>query len=216
MAETRIPTMAHLFSFLVILLWITEGESFAVYPISKGNKLVDDSYPAEVDNSFELNKKELCLLKNCIRFKGLEFASCYLTCTAESLNENEIAEDESHFRRDLKSRQVDPLRSCIEAKCARALAYSDCIYSQCIMGLRLGYKNYQRKSAEPLDVSAVKFPRIRNEKRGTAEKSLQRMRKKSWNDPSDACIAFHCGSKSPGSMVYSICVNTNCGSSYER
>jgi len=104
----------------------------------------------------------------------------------------ESGEEKSMRTAAFQTRQVDPLHSCIEAKCSgyHVSNYIDCVYQHCIISLQLGEMVYERKrlstalstsrGTEPRRVNdftyTLKLPRIEDSRSGTAEG-----RQEGWN-----------------------------------
>ena len=129
-------------------------------------------------------------------------------------------------------RQLDPLQSCIEAKCASSWTgnYGDCVYKNCIVGFRLGkyLKRYDDKVEED-KVEDNDFTQYimekHNIKRVVSHRSKvgeqvdmlpetvieqRREYKRSWNDLAGTCVEFHCPGITAGSMEYNVCAQMHC------
>ena len=120
-----------------------------------------------------LDKSSLCVLETCLSKDPVgDYDGCIRHCLGPPDDNNPPSANK---------RQIDPLQSCIEAKCAGVWGYKygDCVFSRCIMGMGLSTSMARRK--------------------------------KSWNDVMKTCVDFHCTDMVPGSMDYTVCVHSNCG-----
>lgn len=79
-------------------------------------------------------------LENCLEKYGMVFDSCISMCSPSACK-----------------RQIDPLQSCIEAKCAGAGRnhYGSCIFNHCIVGMRL--KNFKKRSWNNVMQTCIEF-----------------------------------------------------------
>lgn len=127
-------------------------------------------------------------------------------------------------------RQVDPLLSCIEARCAGLVQhsmYGSCIYSKCIASWR--------KRSSPSTFSSPSFPSSIKKRTslwkdegdgGPSAEEVglvpgqwidlhlqtlpQATSKRSWNDVMQTCIEYNCRDTRPGSFEYQLCIHQSC------
>ena len=148
-----------------------------------------------------------CLITQCKRKTGEEFIQCVTKCQELPLcpggkQQQQQQHQQQQASRDKREaspfwkrsapallrsafwkRQSDPLQSCIEAHCTSTFHRS---YGACVY----------EKCMHTLHMRLF---------RGT--------NKRSWNDMVHTCIAFHCGSQTPGTYSYGLCVQKSCGNS---
>ena len=123
----------------------------------------------------------------------------------------------SHF-----TRQVDPLHSCIEAKCSswNAQDYLDCIYRHCISSFQLGKRNIRQTGANrelfggnwktpPHRQHTTKADRVSSAVTKISQRETSPTSKRGYNDAHDSCAQSNCGSASQ-QMSYFSCVENHC------
>jgi len=194
------------------------------------NHVVYSSHNSMSDTQ-RLEEESLCIIKTCSSLTSLdEREECISSCTSTSdqLQDDEdgdmtdtgdVTRDVITSQRDFitttRKRQIDPLQSCIEAKCSGILGhrYGDCVFTRCIMGMGLTFSNKAREKKDELsrDLLSLQHDVFSRHSLMTSWGKTSRRQKKSWNDVMKTCVDFHCTDNAPGSLEYTVCVHTHCG-----
>ena len=99
-----------------------------------------------------------CVLEKCLDKYGAEFQTCMTTCLGGGSHHQPAVPPGGQATTPAFKRQIDPLQSCIEAKCAGAFGrshYGNCIFSRCIIGMRL--KNFKKRSWNDVMQTCIEF-----------------------------------------------------------
>ena len=131
----------------------------------------------------------------CLERLSNDFDHCQKWCLAVKPS----AEIATSTKTLPSKRQVDPLLSCIEARCAgvRMYRYGGCVYENCILWQQRIFK----KGAWNGDANTALAERPWTDVAVT---------KRSWNDVMQTCIEYNCGGTTPGSFEYNVCVQQSC------
>ena len=119
------------------------------------------------------------------------------------------------------TRQVDPLHSCIEAKCSSWNPQDslDCVYQRCIVSFQLGKRNLRQTGANrelfagnskiPHRQHTTKVDRASSAVTEISQRETSPTSKRGYNDAHDSCAQSNCGSASQR-MSYFSCVENHC------
>jgi hypothetical protein len=159
---------------------------------------------------------EICSIRECDHLSGSKWAECILSChESPGLSDLDLEEEEEDSAEKKVAddasvtatvsplrRQVDPLQSCIETRCAgRRGSYAQCILNRCLLELGLGSRFDSHTRALPAN-SAIAQAR-------SSEALKNAFNKRGYNDITDVCIAYYCPRETPGTFGYLTCVASN-------
>lgn len=211
----------------MIFAWLThnKGDAFRIYFPDGEDTDIYELDKRRVSSTSQLEHSSLCIIETCLSPELKNYEECISQCISSSKNSKRTAHlrdtynkdtsdivgvsyDAAHayeqdtsgaadYIRPVDKRQIDPLQSCIEAKCSGVLGYKygDCVFTRCVMGMGL---SMERKKKSTWD-DVIK------------ELEDEAASKKSWNDVMSTCVEFHCAGMAPGTMDYTVCVHSNCG-----
>ena len=165
----------------------------------------------------------LCVIKECLHRPEAEVDNCILACRSGGLRARQAGELRTAREQALEPfrRQMDPLQSCIEARCSNSRQpYRHCIYAHCIADLSLGRKYKRQKEGDPSpwskrsgeqdeDNQISDLIGSRSEPSPSATWKNVLLRKRGVNDFTDVCIEYHCPRETPGTLTYLTCIRDN-------
>ncbi|ELU09299.1 hypothetical protein CAPTEDRAFT_221137 [Capitella teleta] len=210
---------------IAILVFNTEVHALRLFQSSRTKSLKNNEDRRQ--EGIELRTlAEICSIRECDDLSGNKWAECILSCHETSdLSDLGLEgvddDDEKKTRQDDDEslripmqdeqddeavtispmrRQVDPLQSCIETRCAgrRGSHYTHCILQKCLLELGLGSRFDGRARSLPAAVSS--------DRSSTTEVLKNAFKKRGVNDITDVCIEYYCPRETPGTLGYLTCV----------